>query len=492
MITEQQYRRLMKTYMESGSVSAAALKAGMDRKTARRYVRSLAGPTTLRPKHDWRTRSDPLEQIWPEAERWLELAPELEAKALLEHLVSKTGAADVRVLRTFQRRVKSWRLRHGPPKEVYFPQVREPGERIQVDWTHANELGVSLGGVSFPHLLCHAVLPYSNWEWAVPCRSESMLSLKVGLQSALWAMGGVPKMVQTDHSSTATHVLNRVSGVRGFNTEYLALCEHLGLEPKTINKACPHENGDVESAHGHLKRRLRAHLTLRGSADFNDEADYVGFLAQVCTGANALRGERVVEELARLGVLPATRYPEMEEVAVRVSSYSTVRVKHTAYSVPARLIGTMVKVQINEAEVRVIHAHEVVAQYPRAHAHQPRIDYRHLIDSLVRKPGAFARYIYREELFPRPVFRQAYDQLKRVEERRADHHYVRLLALAAEAGEDRVAAALGKTLRAGVVPLPMAIDELLRSEQSDVPTRAMVTFDPELKSYDGLLEEVGT
>lgn len=176
MITEQQYRRLMKIYIESSGVSAAALKAGMNRKTARRYVRALAGPATLQPKHDWRTRSDPLEHVWPEAERWLELAPELEAKALLEHLVSKTGAADVRVLRTFHRRVRSWRLRNGPPKEVYFTQVREPSERIQVVWTHANELGVSFGEVSFPHLLCHAVLPYNNWECAVPCRSESMLS----------------------------------------------------------------------------------------------------------------------------------------------------------------------------------------------------------------------------------------------------------------------------------------------------------------------------
>lgn len=265
----------------------------------------------------------------------------------------------------------------------------------------------------------------------------------------------------------------------------------LELERKTINKACPHENGDVESARGHLKRRLRAHLTLRGSVDFNDKADYVGFLAQVCTGANALRSEKVVEELVRLGVLPVRRSPEMEEVAVRVSIYSTVRVKHTAYSVPARLIGTMVKVQINEAVARVIHAHKAVAQYPRAHAHQPRIDYRHLIDSLVRKPGAFARYIYREEL-DRAVFRQAYDQPKRVEERQAAPPYVRLLALSAAAGEDRVAAALGKILRTGALPLPAAIDELLRSEQTETPTRATVTLDPELNSYDDLLEEVGT
>jgi hypothetical protein len=240
MITEQQYQRLMKEYAKTGVRSTAAMKAGMHRETAAKYMGAGHGP--VREKFRGRRRPDPLTTIWPAAESLLRDAPELEAKALFEHLLArdKETVQAQKALRTFQRRVLQWRRENGPPREVFFPQEREPGRSLQLDWTHVAELGVVVAGEAWEHLLCHTVLPYSNWEWAVPCRSESMLSLIGGLQAALWALGGVPACVQTDHSSTATHVLSRATGKRGFNTEYQALCDHLGLEPCTINVACPH------------------------------------------------------------------------------------------------------------------------------------------------------------------------------------------------------------------------------------------------------------
>jgi len=487
MITEQQYQRLMKAYTKTGVLGTAAMKAGMHRETASKYLQAGQGPQPEKPRG--RRRSDPLTTIWPAAERVLGDAPEVEAKALFEHLLA--GSADAtpaqKALRTFQRRVVSWRRQHGAPKEVFFPQAREPGASLQLDWTHAAELGVTIAGAKWEQLLCHAVLPYSNWEWAVPCRSESMLSLRHGLQAALWALGGVPAKLQTDHSSTATHVLHRTTGERGFNVEYLALCQHLGLQPCTINPACPHENGDIESANGHLKRRLATHLTLRGSREFADEAAWARFVAEVCVGANALRTVKLAEERPHLQPLPATRYPEADACRVRVSSYSTVRVKQRAYSVPARLIGAMVLVQVSEAEVVVRHEGVEVVRYPRTIGDQPRIDYRHIIASLTRKPGAFAGYIYREELFPRPSFRQAYDQLVRADERHADRHYLALLALAAERGEDEVAAALGAVLRDAGVPWPKAVEAALGSR--DPASSHLAAFTPELHSYDALIAE---
>lgn len=486
MITEQQYQRLMKQYSKSGVLGTAAMKAGMHRETASKYLEAGHGPQPEERRR--RRRPDPLTTIWPAAERLLLEAPELEAKGLFEHLLGSTEAPQAqKALRTFQRRVLGWRRRHGPPKEVFFPQAREPGASVQVDWTHVAELGVIVGGQKWEQLLCHAVLPYSNWQWAVPCRSESMLSMRLGLQAALWAVGGVPLKLQTDHSSTATHVLHRTTGERGFNVEYLALCEHLGLEPCTINLSCPHENGDIESANRHLKRRLATHLTLRGSREFADEAAFARFVAGVCTGANALRSVKVAEERIGLQALPAMRYPEADEARVRVSSYSTVRVKQCAYSVPARLIGAMVQVWISEAEVVVRHEGTEVARYPRSIGHQARIDYRHLIVSLARKPGAFAGYIYREEMFPRPAFRQAYDRLAGADAPKADRHYLALLVLAAERGEDRVAEALGASLRAGNVPWPADIAAALGTPEAVGPVLA--AFIPELQSYDALLTE---
>src|SRR5204863_3950074 len=131
------------------------------------------------------TRVDPLMGIWPAAQAMLADAPELEAKALFEHLRERhPQGLKEQHLRTFQRRVKLWRLQYGPDKEVFFSQEWEPGRALQLDWTNCNELAVTIGSAPFAHLLCHAVLPYSNWEWASVCHSESLLSLRCGLQDS--------------------------------------------------------------------------------------------------------------------------------------------------------------------------------------------------------------------------------------------------------------------------------------------------------------------
>ena len=468
------------------------MKAGMDRKTARRYIQAGQSPAQLREAQGASNRRDPVAAVWNEAESWLEITPELEAKALFEHLLAtRPGEIDGRALRTFQRRVDGWRRRHGPPKEVFFAQVHVAGECIQTDWTNANELGVMIAGIAFPHLLVHSVLPFSNWQWAMPCSSESSLSLRTGLQGALWELGGVPLHSQTDQSSTATHQLKRGESQRGFNADYLALCRHLGLEARTIAVGNPNQNGDVESAQGHLKRRLKNHLILRGSRDFPDVAAYAAVVAGVCRGANALRLAKVVEERARLRPLPPARFPEAEAITVRVSSYSTARVKQCSYSVPARLIGAMVQAQVNEDTVRFSHLGEAVASYPRSKNRLSRIDYRHVIASLVRKPGAFPRYVHREELFPRTAFRQAYDRLKLADEITADRQYLRLLALAAELGEDRIADQIGAALRAGEVPSVALIEPRLRAPVAAEPVR-LAAFVPELTSYDTLIAEVAS
>jgi transposase len=494
MITERQYQKLMKTFQENGgNVSDAALRAGVSRETATDYLKDPRSPEERRRMRDprtYRTRPDPVVELWPLAVSWLEPTPELDAKALFEHLLGEhpewiAGAG--RSLRTFQRRVHEWRVKHGPEKEIFFPQVREPGQSMQFDWTHLKELSVTIGGKPFEHLLAHAVLPYSNWEWAVPCRSESLLSLKRGAQEALWALGGVPAQLQTDQSSTATHVLKRGQARRVFNEEYLALCKHLGIEARTIHVRSPDENGDVESAHAHLKRRLRNHLILRGSRDFSAEADYGAFLAKICTGANALRLAKLEEERPHLRPLPSQRFPEYQEVNARVSGASLVRVKDTPYSVPSQLVGTIVRACVTEDEVAVYRGSEFVVRHPRGTGKTPQVDYRHVIHSLVRKPGAFRNCAYREQLFPDRVFRQAYERLRKHEERRADAHYVQVLALAAERGEAAVSAILAECLRNGEIPLPEHVENVLCTTASPAAAATMAPFTPQLGAYDRLL-----
>lgn len=104
-------------------------------------------------------------------------------------------------------------------------------------------LGIAIQGKPLAHKLFHAVLPYSNWEWAVRAHSESALSLRGGLKAALSRLGKVPQELLTDHSSTATHQSKRGGAERGFNEEYLSICAHYGITPRTINVGRPQENG---------------------------------------------------------------------------------------------------------------------------------------------------------------------------------------------------------------------------------------------------------
>jgi hypothetical protein len=496
MITDQQFQKLMKEHNKSGVLSHSAMKAGMDPKTARRFIRAGKGPQEMKSAHTWRTRTDPVKAIWVGAQLWLADSPELEAKMLFEYLVTeqaaKTGepidTQGGRALRTFQRRVQQWRHKHGPDKEVCFEQVHKPGQWMQFDWTNANELAVTINGVAYPHLLAQSVLPFSNWQWAVPCQSESVLSLKLGVQEGFWHLGGLTKGVQTDQSSTATHQLQRGKSERGFNAEYLAMCAHLNVEPRTIAVRCPNQNGDVEAAQHHIKRRLNQHLLLRRSRDFSSAAEYAAFVAKVCTAANALRTAKIAQETACLRALPPTRFPQAEESTSRVSSGSTIRVKNCAYSVPTRLIGAMVQTQASEAEVTIRYLNETVATYPRSHSQQPRIDYRHVIDCLLRKPGAFANYLYREELFPKAVFRQTYDRLKTADESKAGTRYLHVLKLAAQYGEDRVSDLLGQTLRQGELPDARTMEPLLTGP-IEVPVVQLPAFIPDLAVYDLLMAE---
>jgi hypothetical protein len=483
----------VKEYQNNGGVvSHAALKANMHPETAARYLKANAGPNELkqeRGSRTYRTRPDPLKDIMPEAARYLEAAPEIEAKGLLAHLkIAKPELAEAVALRTFQRGLKVWRALHGPPKEVFFPQAHEPGLAAQFDWKRAGELGITIAGAPFDHLLGHFVLPYSNWQRASICFSESFVSLKTGVQAGYWSLGGVTSELWTDNSSTATHQIKRDNEERTFNDAYTAFCRHLKAEPHTINVACPNEQGDVESAHRHLIRRVRTHLAIRGSSDFPDQAAYQAFNDQVCAGANSLRTAKVAEEIARLRPLPAQRYPETEQIGVNVTSGATVRLKQQTYSVPSKLIGLKLDAHVSENQVRFTYEGQEVCQLPRMQGTKPQIDYRHVITWLVRKPGAFRGYVYREEMFPTVVFRQTYDRLCAAEDRVADARYLLILELAANHGESAVADLLGACLRAGEVPRPELIEASLNTERP-APTE-LAPFVPDLKTYDSLLTEV--
>jgi len=206
MVTDRQVKLLMKLLRKEETLRLAAAKSGMDEKTARKYRKLGKSPNELKKERNWRTRKDPFLEVWYEVSAMLDLNPGLEAKTLFEDLQKRyPGRFSDGQLRTFQRRVKTWRATEGPSKEVFFDQVYEPGVLCQSDFTSMNKLHITIGGQTFDHLIYHFILPYSNWETGTICFSESFESLSEGFQNALWELGGVPASHRTDRLTTAVH-----------------------------------------------------------------------------------------------------------------------------------------------------------------------------------------------------------------------------------------------------------------------------------------------
>jgi len=487
MVTDQQIRRLRKYMQKEMTFSAAASKAGMDEKTARKYIRSGRLPSELKVDHNWRTRKNPFEEDWPELKQMLELNPGLEAKTLFGYLQRKyPGRYQDGQLRTLQRHVKVWRALEGPPKEVFFAQEHKPGQLCQSDFTSMNDLQITIGGSTFQHLVYHFVLPYSNWETGTICFSESFEALSEGLQSALWELGGVPVMHQSDRLSAA---VNNLSNSQEFTERYQALLSHYRLQGRKINARCAHENGDVEQRHYRFKKALEQALLLRGSRNFQDRQEYELYLGKLFNQLNAGRHDRLNEELKILKRLPARRLESSKRVRVPVSRGSTIKVDHNIYSVNSRLIGEQVRVKVEADQLEVWYAQRCVERLPRLHGRKKRhIQYRHIIDWLVRKPGAFENYRYQPDLFPTHRFRIAYDYFKEQDEARAAKKYLRLLYLAAYESETKVDEAIDQLLRSGKTISCKAVEEALQISLNNNESRKTIEIRSVcLNDYDALL-----
>ena len=469
------------------TLTMAAAKAGLSRKTARKYLKSGKLPSQSQPERYWRTRSDPFESVWPEVEEILKRSPTVEATAVFEYLCrQQEGAFQQGQLRTLQRRIKQWKAQHGEAKEVMFPQKYRPGHQAQSDFTFMGRLGVTIQGQPFPHLLYHFVLAYSNWEATTLCFSESFESLSLGLQNALWELGALPEEHRTDRLSAAVNNLKREE----FTERYQGLLNHFGMRSSRTQAGKAHENGDVEQAHHRLKRAIEQELLLRCSRDFSSREEYEGFVAVIVDRRNATRQKRLGEELAVMRPLPARRLDDFTRQWVRVSPSSTIRVRHNTYSVDSRLIGERVQVRVWADQVEVYYGGQPQARMPRLRGEgKHRIDYRHVIHSLVRKPGAFTRYRWREDLFPGILFRVAYDELRQDCPATADRQYLKILVeLAAQEGEQRVREALQGLIERGQRIRFEAVRECLVDPVVEPWEVAVEKMDVGL--YDTLLESL--
>lgn len=489
--TDQQIRLYMKERKQGRTQRAAAARAGLSERTARRIDDGFLTSENPSRRH-WRTRKDPLEALWQETVKpLLEANPSLLPSTLHEYLCEQgQGGYDNKTRRTLQRRVKAWKAQHGPAKEVIFRQVKVPGLQGLSDFTVFNDVVIRLAGTVFSHRLYHYRLAFSGWCYVkVICGGESFTALSTGLQNALWRCGGVPLEHRTDSLSAA---YNNQAEQEQLTVRYEDLCRHYRLKPTRNNPGISHENGAIESPHGHLKRRLKQALLLRGSDDFVSMAEYQGFIDGVVSKINRRNQARFEEERQVLQALPKRRTQDYAEHPVLVSRSSTFELKRVTYSVPSRFIGERLTAQLYDERLDLFHGHVNVLTLPRVFApggaRARCVNYRHLIDSLVRKPQAFRYARLRDDLLPNEDYRHIW---RYVNEHLSAHHacgyIVRLLHLAATASCE---AALGryvlKQIEQGSLPTEIQCRQRFVAEPKVIPL--VSSKQHALGDYDQLLK----
>src|SRR5215218_651961 len=331
MVSDAQVRLLRQKRMD-GKIQAAAAAAGAMSIGPAREGEAGRVPSATKHPRDWRTRPDPFATVWPtEIEPLLQRDQKgvLEAKWMLAELCLRHPAQfHPGQARTLQRRFRDWRALHGPEPEVYFEQVAVAGREAAIDFTHGTDLGVTIAGEAFPHLLFEFVLSYSHWTWVAVAFGETFEALVAGVQGALWALGGVPAVLRSDNLSAATHELKASSG-RDLTPRFRAVLEHYGMHSSRITPGRAHENGIAEQAHRRLKSLIAQALLVRGHAAFDDIAAYEAFVQEVVAyWRNRPAAARLVEERPALHSLPAAAIPSYTIYYAVVRRWSTIRVAH--------------------------------------------------------------------------------------------------------------------------------------------------------------------
>ena len=476
-------------FRRNHSPTIAAAKAGFSASAAYRFEKDPRLPSQKKEPRG-RRRLDPLAGVWEsEVVAMLKAAPGLRPIAIFEELCRRHPELGAGMRRTLERRIRAWRAVNGADREVIFRQEHPPGRMGQSDFTDMGDLGVTIAGLPLDHRLYHFRLPFSGFEHAhVVLGGESFVALAEGLQNALWSLGGVPEQHRSDSLSAAFRNLEP-EAKEDLTRRYEALCAHYGMTPTRNNPGVAHENGSIESAHGHLKRALADALLLRVSRNFDDLAAWRGFVDEIVGRGNARNARRIDQERTALKALPTRKTADYEEVNVDVTSSSAFTLRKVFYTVPSRLIGHRLRVRLYDDRLECFQGSTHIVTLRRGRPrpngkHGHVADYRHVIHSLRRKPMALLNLVYRDQLFPRRAYALAFDALLLgAGDRHACRTMVGLLALAHErACEAELALAIEADLDAGRLPDLEDLKQRFRPPAAAVP--AVIVDLPPLAVYD--------
>jgi hypothetical protein len=468
--------RLFMTFRQTNGVAAAAAKAAFSTATGYRLTEDPRLPSQKQVQRG-RRRPDPLATVFDsEVVPMLEAAPGLRPIAVLEELIRRHPDLGAGIRRTLERRIRHWRALHGPEQEVIFRQSVPPGRLGLSDFTDMGDLGIVVAGETLDHRLYHFRLAWSGFEHAhVVLGGESFVALAEGLQNALWELGAAPSEHRTDSLSAAFR--NLADDAReDLTRRYDGLCAHYRMTATRNTTGVAHENGAIESPHGHLKRAIGDALLLRGSASFGTLEEYRRFVEEIVGRRNARNRARIDGERPHLQPLPPRRSCDHEMMSVRVTSAGGFRLRKVFYTVPSRLIGHRLRVRLYDDRLEVFLGASPLMTLPRGRPsaegrHDQVVSYHHVIHALRRKPMALVNLVYRDRLFPREAYRRTYEQLmEALPERQAARLMVDLLALAHDrACEAELALCLDEAREARCLPDLAALRARFGPDPGSIP-----------------------
>ena len=479
-------------YRHSKEATVAAAKSGFSRATGYRIEDDPRLPSQKKAPRG-RRRPDPLAEVWDgEIVPILKSAPGIRAIAVLDEIRRRHPEISAGIRRTLERRMRTWRALAGPEQDVIFRQEHEPGRFGLSDFTDTSALGVTVAGVVLGHRLYHFRLAFSGFEHAhVVLGGESFVALAEGLQNALWVLGGAPREHRSDSLSAAFRNLT-AEAREDLTRRYDALCAHYGMDPTRNNRGVAHENGAIESSHGHLRKAIKDALLMRGANDFEDLPGYRRFIDEIVSRKNAHNTKRIEAERPTLQPLPGQRTPDYEETIVTITSSGGFTLRRVFYTVPSRLIGHRLRVRLYDDRLELFIGGTGLMTLARGRAsttgkHAHVVDYRHVIHALRRKPMALLSLVYRDQLFPRDAYRRTFDRLlEKLPEKSACRLMVDLLALAHDRGcEAELASILTDDLAANQLPDMAALRERFAPDPAALP-EVVVHLAP-LSSYEELL-----
>ena len=495
----------MNTRNQGKSQIEAAARAGISERTARRIDTQKHSSQSSPAPRSYSTRNDPLADVWNnELKPKLEQQPGLLPITLFEYLQDKYPGQYNKVHRTLQRRIKQWHALYGSDKEVMFRQQQQPGQQALVDFTVLKGLVILIAGVVLNFRLFHFRLAYSKWSYLkIVQGGESYTALAEGTAESFKRLGAIPHELRTDSLSAAFRNLT-TDEAADITQRYQGFCSHYGVTPTRNNRGQAHENGAVESPHGHLKRRIEQQLQM----DFPKVTDhrynfdsidaFQCFIDAIVAKHNRRNESLLREELVLMSALPVAAGVDYTEERMRVSSSGTINVRRVIYSVPSRLIGERLCIRLFDDRLACYlgstHTVTLSRLHPKGSQRARQIDYRHLIGSLARKPMAFYHAELRDNILPNHHWRELWRQgCQRLAPRQLCYLIVGALELAAtHDNEARVATTLRVLLDEEQEPSLLMLQKRLGLASTILPEGAtQQTRQHDLGSYDSLLEYTG-